>query len=79
MSRMIIAERELQPRLLESAREHLGPDATEEEVQATADRAYYGPPDPEYTETEEQRRIRLEQHEENVAEATRVLQENGLL
>ena len=76
---MIIAERQLQSSLRETARKHLGPNATEEEVQAAADRAYYGPPNPEYDETDEERRVRLEQYERDMVEAARILKANGLL
>ena len=79
MSQMIIAERRLQASLRKAARESLGANATDEEVQVAADRAYYGPPMPKRNETGEERRARREQHERNVADARGILRANGLL
>ena len=78
MSQMIIAERRLQRMLLDDAREELGPTATEAEVQALADEAYYGPSEPPRTESEEERRERNKRFEQVVAETAEVLKANGL-
>ena len=75
---MIIAERRLQQILLENAREALGPTATEAEIQAAADEAYYGPPETPRKESEEERRERRKRFEEVVAETAEVLKANGL-
>lgn len=54
MSAVIAAERALEEKLHTAAREILGPDASKAEVQALADREYYGPTLPT-TESEAER------------------------
>ena len=54
-STVIAVERELEEQLYATAREVLGADATDADVQALADREYYGPQLPDREETPEER------------------------
>jgi hypothetical protein len=67
-SSVIQVERELEDRLRARAREALGPNASEDEVNALADEVYYGPEeDNGYQETDAERAAYDQEIEETIA------------
>lgn len=71
MSKTIIAERDLMNRLRIAARDILGPEASDAEVEAEAREAYEGPKQRHVPLTPEEREAWRRQLEENIAEAKR--------
>ena len=65
---VIEAERALRERLQKSARRELGPTASDTEVEALTDEAYWGPePDNKYKETDAEQRERERRRKETLA------------
>ena len=71
MSKVIEAERELLNRLRAASRRILGPDASDDEIEARARRAYEGPTEPKRKLTPEEKQASDEELKEKVAEARR--------
>ena len=69
---VIKAERALEDRLRQAAKDVLGPQATKEEIEAWADKAYYGEDELDATpETPAEREQRDREFAEHLAEARR--------
>ena len=71
MSKTIEAERNLMNRLRRASRRILGPDASDDEVEAEARRSYEGPKEPKIKLTPQEEQAWLADLKEKMAEARR--------
>ena len=71
MSKTIEAERQLMNRLRKASRRILGPDASDDDIEAEARRTYEGPKEPKVKLTPEEEQAWAEDLKEKMAEARR--------